>query len=246
MWPLIALLVIILLAGGGIYYFLRMMEKPPAAAVTDNTATSTNEELITPDNTAPVISNIKVEDLTYNSVAVKWSTNEPSTSQVIWRTEDGRIFVTDEKKALVTQHVVELTDLKTKQRYFFKVRSVDPSYNESISVEDNFDIGLSHGVAAVKVAANSMKTEEPQPAVFRTVISGKVVNSGEVPIRTRDIEVWIQINVAGQPATSDVKADVDPTPDILYPLYEVGFKAVVPDRTKPDYTVTATIIEEQD
>ncbi len=246
MWPLIALLVIILLAGGGIYYFLRMAEKPPAVVVTGNTTTSANKELIIPDHTAPVISNIKIEDLTYNSVAVKWTTNEPSTSQVIWRTEDGKITVTDEKKATVTQHVVELTDLKTKQRYYFKVRSVDPSYNESISVEDNFDIGLSHGVASVKVAGNSMKTEEPQPSVFRTVINGKVVNSGEVPIRTKDIEVWIRINVAGQPAASDVKADVDPTPDILYPLYEVGFQAVVPDRTKPDYTVTATIIAEQD
>ncbi|MDD5399162.1 MAG: fibronectin type III domain-containing protein [Dehalococcoidia bacterium] len=244
LWLLIALLVVVLLAGAGVYYFMRMMEKPPVAAVADNTSTAGTEELIIPDKTAPVISNISVDNIAYNSVAIKWNTNEPSTSQVIWRSDDSKINVTDEKKAMVNQHVVELTDLKNKQRYYFKVRSVDPSYNESISVEDNFDIGLSHGVAAVRAVGDSMKTEEPQPAVFRTVISGKVVNSGEVPIRSRDIEVWIKITVAGQ-GTSDIKADIDPTPDILYPLYEIGFRAVVPDRTNPDYIVTATITAEQ-
>jgi len=245
-WPLIALLVSIFLVGGGTYYFLRMMEKPLAPVVSGNMTTSAEEESIIPDNTAPVISNIKTDNLSYNSVAVKWSTNEPSTSQVIWRSEDGRMNFTDEKKALVTQHVVELTDLKTKQRYFFKVRSVDASHNESISIEDNFDIGLSHGAASVKVVGDSMKIEETEPSVFRTIISGKVVNSGEVPIRNRDIEVWIKISVAGQSGTMDIKADIDPTPDILNPLYQTGFRAIVPNRTNPDYLVTATIVIPQE
>ncbi len=245
-WPLIALLVVVLLAGAGIYYLMNMLEKSAVPAVVDNTSTAEVEELIIPDATAPVISNITVDNISYNAVAIKWSTNEPSTSQVIWRTDDSKIYVTDEKKAMVNQHVVELTDLKTKQRYYFKVRSADPSYNESISVEDNFDIGLSHGVAAVSVGAASMKTEEPQPSVFRTVISGMVVNTGEVAVRARDIEVWITITVAGQAGTRDIKAYIDPTPEILYPLYEIGFKAVVPDRTNPDYIVTATIAGRQD
>jgi len=245
-WPLIALLVVVLLAGAGVYYLMQMMEKKPVTAVVDNTTNADTQELIIPDSTAPIISNITAENISYNSVAIKWSTNEPSSSQVIWRTDDGRIYVTDEKKAMVNQHIVELTDLKTKQRYYFKVRSVDASYNESISVEDNFDIGLSQGVSAVSVAGDSMKTEEPQPSVFRTVISGKVINTGEVPIRARDIEVWIKITVAGQAATSDIKADVDPTPDILYPLYETGFRAIVPDRTNPNYIITATITGRQD
>lgn len=245
-WPLIALLVVVLLAGAGIYYLMRMMEKSAVPVVVDNTSTDEVEELIIPDTTAPVISYITVDNISYNAVVIKWSTNEPSTSQVIWRTDDSKIYVTDEKKAMVSQHVVELTDLKTKQMYYFKVRSVDPSYNESISVEDNFDIGLTHGVAAVGVAADSMKTEEPQPSVFRTVISGKVVNTGEVAVRARDIEVRITITVAGQAGTRDIQADIDPTPEILYPLYEIGFKAVVPDRTNPDYIVTATIAGLQD
>lgn len=245
-WPLIALLVVILLAGAGIYYLMNMMGKPAVPSVVDNTSTAEVEELIIPDATAPVISNITVDNISYNAVAIKWSTNEPSTSQVIWRTDDSKIYVTDEKKAMVNQHIVELTDLKTKQRYYFKVRSIDPSYNESISVEDNFDIGLTHGVAALSVGATSMKTEEPQPAVFRTVISGKVVNTGEVAVRARDIEVWITITVAGQAGTRDIQADIDPTPEILYPLYEIGFKSIVPDRTNPDYIVKATIAGRQD
>ncbi|MCX5993798.1 MAG: hypothetical protein NT177_06225, partial [Chloroflexi bacterium] len=92
----------------------------------------------------------------------------------------------------------------------------------------------------------SMKMEEPQPSVFRTVISGKVVNTGEVPIRTRDIEVWIKITVAGKAGTSEVRAELDPTPDILNPLCETGFRAVVPNRTDPKYTVTSKITVQQD
>lgn len=245
-WPLIALLVVVLLAGAGIYYLMNMMGKSALPSVVDNTSIAEVEQLIIPDATAPVISNITADNISYNAVAIKWSTNEPSTSQVIWRTDDSKIYVTDEKKAMVNQHIVELTDLKTKQRYYFKVRSVDPSYNESISVEDNFDIGLTHGVAALSVGAASMKTEEPQPSVFRTVISGKVVNTGEAAVRARDIEVWITISVAGQAGTRDIAAYIDPVPEILYPLYEIGFKAVVPDRTNPDYIVTATIAGRQD
>jgi len=91
-----------------------------------------------------------------------------------------------------------------------------------------------------------MKIEETEPSVFRTIISGKVVNSGEVPIRNRDIEVWIKISVAGQSGTMDIKADIDPTPDILNPLYQTGFRAIVPNRTNPDYLVTATIVIPQE
>ncbi|MEI6185856.1 MAG: hypothetical protein WCP43_01495, partial [Dehalococcoidia bacterium] len=121
----------------------------------------------------------------------------------------------------------------------------------AISVEDSFDIGLSQGVAAVSVKGGSRKQgilniEEPQPGVFRTVIRGEVVNSGEVPVRARDIEVWIKITVAGKAGTSEVRAELDPTPDILNPLSETGFRAVVPNRTDPKYTVTSKITVQQD
>jgi len=105
---------------------------------------------------------------------------------------------------------------------------------------------LSHGVVRISVAGDSMKTEETQPSVFRTVISGKVVNTGDAPVRTRDIEVWIKITVAGKAGTSEVKAELDPTPDILNPLYETGFRAVVPNRTDPKYIITSKIAGQQD
>jgi len=246
MWPLLALIVIIILAGVGIFVLMRMAEKPPVAPVMENATHAEQNSPIIPDTQAPRISNISVNNISFNSVEIKWTTDEPATSQVIWRTRDGKISSTDEKEAMVNQHVVELTDLKNKQRYYFKVRSADQSYNEAISIEDSFDIGLSQGVASVSVAGDSMKTEEPQPSVFRTIISGKVVNTGDVPVRTKDIEVWIKITVAGKSGTSDVKAELDPTPDILNPLYETGFRAVVPDRTDPKYIITSEIIVQQD
>jgi hypothetical protein len=246
LWPLIALIVVIVLAAVGIYIFMRMAETPPVAPPVENSTPAEQNGPIIPDVKAPLISNISVDNISYNSVEVKWTTDEPSTSQVIWRMDDSKIFSTDEKEALVNQHVVELTDLKNKQRFYFKVRSADQSRNQAISAEDSFDIGLSLGVAGVSIAGDSMKTEEIQPSVFRTVISGKVVNTGEVPVRTRDIEVWIKITVAGKAGTSEVKADLDPTPDILNPLYETKFRAVVPNRTDPKYTITSKIVVPQD
>jgi hypothetical protein len=241
LWPLLALTLIIVIAGVGIYVLMRMAEKPPVTPAVENSAPTGQEGQIIPDTRAPLISNISVDNISYNSVEIKWTTDEPSTSQVIWRTGDSTISSTDEKEAMVNQHVVELTDLKNKQRYFFKVRSADPASNEAISVEDSFDIGLSHGVASISVTGDSMKTEETQPSVFRTIISGKVVNTGDAPVRARDIEVWIKITVAGKAGTSEVKAELDPTPDILNPLYEIRFRAVVPNRTDPKYTITSKI-----
>jgi len=246
LWPLLALVLVIALAGGGIYVLMRMAEKPPVAPAVENVTPEAHQATVIPDMRAPIISKISVDNISYNSVAIKWNTDEPSSSQVIWRTSDGKISVTAEKEALVDQHVVELTDLKNKQRYYFKVRSVDQAHNAAISDEDSFDIGLSLGVAGISVVGDSMRTEEPQPSVFRTIISGKVVNTGEVPIRTRDIEVWINITVAGKAGTTEVKADLDPTPDILNPLYETGFRAIVPDRTNPDYVITSKIVGQQD
>jgi hypothetical protein len=246
LWPLLALVVIAVLVGVGIYILMRMAEKPPVTPAAESFTPTEQNSPIIPDTRAPVISNIDVNNLSYNSVEIKWTTDEPSTSQVIWRSSDGKMSSTDEKDAPVNQHVVELTDLKNRQMYYFKVRSADQYGNEAISVEDSFDIGLSHGVASVSVVGDSMKTEEPQPSVFRTVISGKVVNTGNVALRTRDIEVWIKITVAGKAGTSEVKAELDPTPDILNPLYETKFRAVVPNRTDPIYTITSTIIGQQD
>lgn len=247
LWPLLALIVVVVLAGAGIYILLRMAEKPPVITAVDNSTPAQQNVPIIPDTIAPVISNLGHNDLSYNSVEIVWTTDEPSTSQVIWRAGDGPMSATDEKDALVNRHVVELTDLKNKQMYYYKARSADQSGNEAISVEDSFDIGLSQGVAAVSVKGGSengggMKTEEPQPSVFRTVISGKVVNSGEVPVRTKDIEVWIKITVAGKAGSSDVQAQLDPVPAILTPLSEIGFRAVVPDRTDPKFTVTCRIV----
>jgi hypothetical protein len=246
LWPLISLIVVIVLAGVGIYILMSMAEKPPAAPAMVNSTPAEQNNPIIPDMRAPIISKISVDNISYNSVAIKWTTDEPSTSQVIWRMDDSKILTTDEKQAMVSQHVVELTDLKNRQRYYYKVRSVDPSHNEVISVEDSFDIGLSHGVAEVSVTGDSMKTEETQPSVFRTIISGKVVNTGDVPVRARDIEVWIKITVGGKAGTSDVKAEIEPTPDILNPLYETKFRAVVPNRTDPKYTITSKIVVPQD
>jgi len=89
-----------------------------------------------PDTKPPVISNLECSDWTKTSVIIKWKTNERSTSQVeCWASE--HIF-TPLDETLVTDHEVELTDLRPCTIYHYRVISKDRSGNEAISEEDTF------------------------------------------------------------------------------------------------------------
>ena len=61
---------------------------------------------------------------------------------------------------MVTQHSVELDTLNSKTTYYFKVRSVDQSGNEALSVEKYFDVGKQPVLTGVEIAMSSMSIEE--------------------------------------------------------------------------------------
>ncbi len=87
-----------------------------------------------PDTTPPVISDVSVSDVSDDSVVIRWTTDEPSTSQVeYWPGSLSNLDTT-----LVTSHSVTLTDLTSETTYHYKTRSVDASDNLAISDEYTF------------------------------------------------------------------------------------------------------------
>lgn len=84
------------------------------------------------DTTPPVISNVKVSDITETSAVVSWETDEPSTSQVMLCDDEGGCTWTDLDETLVTSHSVSLSNLKPDTVYKFTATSTDTRENQAI------------------------------------------------------------------------------------------------------------------
>ena len=245
LFPLVGLAVVLAAAGAGVYWVKMMADEPPLLAITDNFSSKEKDSEFIPDLSAPKISNIKLINLNYNTVKITWDTDEPSDSQLIWHIKDGSPQTSELKKARDTGHFIELTDLKNKSTYYYKVRSADEAGNEAISIEKTFDIGIPKGVSRVEVVNPAYKQIEPQPGVFKTIIYGGIRNTGETTLNIGNIAVAVTVSVTGKPGVSIVQASLDPYPTVIHPLEVHNFTVEVPNRTELDYKVEASIIEEQ-
>jgi hypothetical protein len=105
-----------------------------AAVSGDDTFTT----LAPPDALPPVISNIRVINITETSATVTWETNERATSRVRYGLTGayamGNIFSAD----LVTTHSINLTSLTRSTLYHFEVSSADGSGNTATSADQIF------------------------------------------------------------------------------------------------------------
>lgn len=89
----------------------------------------------------PVITDVKVNEITENSAQITWLTNEPATTIVDYAT--GAIGLSNyiyqaSDSALVTTHTITLTNLLPNTLYRFRVRSLDYYGNEGISSDYQF------------------------------------------------------------------------------------------------------------
>ena len=117
---------------GKTYYF-RIRSKD----LSSNQATSSTQSFTTLDQTAPIISNINVEDITQSSSRITWNTNEASTSIVEYGLNES-YGSSKSNSSLVTDHSVVLTGLQSGKQYHFRVRSVDSSSNTALSGDNTF------------------------------------------------------------------------------------------------------------
>ncbi len=118
-------------------YSFRVLSRDAAG----NLTTSANYTLTTAapaDVTPPVISNVQSVDITADSAAVTWVTNEPSTSQVEYGTSSALGSATANDPTLSTVHTVALSGLSGFTTYDFKVKSTDAAGNAASSAVSTF------------------------------------------------------------------------------------------------------------
>lgn len=110
-----------------------------------NTATSTQRTFVTTalpvvDVTAPIISSI-VATPTTTSATIAWSTNEASSSEVIYATGPLASATSTQSVSnvsLVTSHSLSLTSLTASTTYYFLVKSADAAANTASSTQQTF------------------------------------------------------------------------------------------------------------
>jgi peroxiredoxin len=88
------------------------------------------------DTTPPVISGAEVSNTTETSAIITWQTDEPATSQVMMCEADGGCTWTELDENLVTNHSVNLSDLKPNTAYHFTATSTDAKGNQAIAEGD--------------------------------------------------------------------------------------------------------------
>ncbi|MGC8912832.1 MAG: fibronectin type III domain-containing protein [Thermoplasmata archaeon] len=81
------------------------------------------------DDEAPVITNFRIENITKTSAEIRWTTNEPATTQLIYGNTTDYGNATQINTTLTTEHYVILTNLSEGKRYYVKAISCDASNN---------------------------------------------------------------------------------------------------------------------
>jgi len=105
-----------------------------------NSATSSTTAFTTLDLTPPVLSDIEVIDITYDSARVTWTTDESANSIVSYGETDAYLLSAS-TSAFVTLHSVLLSGLSEGTEYHFQVGSTDQSSNQVFSSDETFTTG---------------------------------------------------------------------------------------------------------
>lgn len=104
----------------------------PATPATPENTTST------PDTTPPIISNVEAIDITEVGATIFWTTDEVSTSKVVYNTNTSTTSLTVSENNFVVNHQIELSNLYSSSTYLFVVESGDENNNVATSAEYNF------------------------------------------------------------------------------------------------------------
>ncbi|MDD5687225.1 MAG: carbohydrate binding domain-containing protein [Elusimicrobia bacterium] len=108
--------------------------------LTEDNASNTSQATvdIKIDNTPPVISNLKVTNVTNNSATISWTTDDPSDTRIRYNSTLplGEPIVISSEYTI--NHTVEISNLSAPGKNYYMVKSVNQA-GLSNSVTDNFD-----------------------------------------------------------------------------------------------------------
>ena len=106
-------------------------------------------------------------------------------------------------------------------------------------------IGKPPGTAKVEVGWHGMQVQEQSDSAnITTRISGIILNTGDLTLNPKDIEVVIKYEVTGKSGSSEVYAQLDPSPEEIRPGDAHNFTAIVLREIKPVYSITARVINQ--
>jgi hypothetical protein len=115
------------------------------------------------DIVPPVISDVKVMDITATSASIAWATNEPATGQVEYGKTSSYGLTTPPDANLVSIHSVTLNDLESNTTYHFTTTSEDATGNEAISEEYVFTTARSATKVGGILSGNTRWIEGDSP-----------------------------------------------------------------------------------
>jgi hypothetical protein len=93
---------------------------------------------LAPDTTAPVISAVAASSLTASGAIIRWTTNEPGSSQVEYGTTTAYGSSSALDGSLLTSHAAALSGLSASTLYHYRVRSRDAAGNLAVSGDFTF------------------------------------------------------------------------------------------------------------
>ncbi len=95
------------------------------------------------DTVPPVVVNASASNVSNAGAVIIWQTDEPSTSQVMICESTGGCTWTELDENLVTDHSVNITDLKPNTQYHFTATSTDTASNQGTGEGDFTTLGAS-------------------------------------------------------------------------------------------------------
>ncbi len=108
-----------------------------------NSSSDTITVSYNPDLTAPVISNVQVNNITHNSATITWDTDEIANSQVEYSQDTSYDLSSSFNSSLTQSHSVNLVGLSAETIYHFRPLSADGNNNKATSSDFNFTTGAS-------------------------------------------------------------------------------------------------------
>ncbi|MBI2591364.1 MAG: peptidoglycan-binding protein [Candidatus Brennerbacteria bacterium] len=172
------------------------------------------------DTTPPVIFNIRPENIIGPGAQIKWSTDEPSDSKIIYGIVSGNFpYFADfrcDAGNMISDHCVNLTSLSPNTVYYYKVKSSDAAGNTAISSENHFTSGASVDSGAYVMTTPSspsgLYASSPQSGYVTLSWTDNSSNESEFKIwrRVSGATVWDFIASLGINVTSFTETAVSP------------------------------------
>lgn len=192
----------------------------PTGNVPTSSTVSTNYTI---DTATPIISNVTTEVLYPAGLSIRWTTNEPTTSQVQYGLTTAYGSTSPLDSALVTEHIVDIHGLDSPAEYHFEIITTDPSGNTaSTTTEGSGSASTSEGgsggvtstggglfqtpVAPTPTTPTNTNPQEPTPTPENTPITPAETTTPENP------ETPVDNNNTPTPNPTESTPTPEPTP----------------------------------